>query len=87
MGELLLGTALLASFLGGLVALLELEVSRVYTTHQYGMMDGTANGHSFVLVGPDGTIDWRADYGGAPDYTMYLPTEKMLADLATERKR
>lgn len=64
-----------------------LQLSRVYTTHQYGMMDGTANGHSFLLVGPDGMIDWRADYGGAPDYTMYLPTEKMLADLAAERKR
>lgn len=64
-----------------------LEISRVYTTQQYGMMDGTANGHSFILVGPDGTIDWRSDYGGAPDYTMYLPTEQMLADLAAERKR
>ncbi len=64
-----------------------LEVSRAYTTDQYGMMGGSANGHSFILVGPDGTIDWRADYGGAPDYTMYLPTEKMLADLAAERKR
>jgi hypothetical protein len=21
-------------------------------------------GHSFILVGPDGTIDWRGDYPG-----------------------
>ena len=62
-----------------------LEVSRAYTTNQYGMMGTSRNGHSFVLVGPDGKIDWRGDYGGAPDYTMYLPTEKMLADLARER--
>jgi peroxiredoxin len=64
-----------------------LEVSRAYTTNQYGMMGTSRNGHSFVLVGPDGQITWRADYGGAPEYTMYLPTEKMLADLALERAR
>lgn len=58
-----------------------------YEAHQYGMMNGTTAGHSFILVGPDGTIQWRADYGGAPDYTMFLPTEKMLADLAEERAR
>ncbi len=63
----------------------DLEVSRAYTTNQYGMMGTSRDGHSFILVGPDGTIDWRADYGGEPDYTMYLPTEKMLADLAEER--
>jgi peroxiredoxin len=64
-----------------------LEASRAYTTNQYGMMGATRNGHSFVLVGPDGGITWRADYGGAPDYTMFLPTQKLLADLAQERVR
>lgn len=64
-----------------------LAVSRAYTTNQYGMMGTSRNGHSFILVGPDGQIDWRADYGGPPDYTMYLPTQKMLADLAQERAR
>jgi hypothetical protein len=39
-----------------------------------------------VLVGADGVIRWRADYGGAPDYTMYLPPQKMLADMIKERK-
>ena len=34
------------------------------------MMGNSRNGHSFVLVGPDGQISWRADYGGAPDYTV-----------------
>ena len=47
----------------------------------------TVVGHEmeFVLVGPDGVIRWRADYGGAPKYTMFLPTDKMLADLSAER--
>lgn len=59
----------------------DLAVSRQYATNQYGMMGGTHNGHSFLLVGPDGTIEWRADYGGPPDYTMYLPVDRLLADL------
>lgn len=62
-----------------------LGVSRDYQANQYGMMGEQRDGHSFVLVGPDGVIKWRADYGGAPDYTMYLPTDRMLADLARER--
>jgi peroxiredoxin len=61
------------------------KVIHGYDAHKYGMMNETTAGHSFVLVGPDGTIQWRADYGGAPDYTMFLPTEKVLADLAQER--
>lgn len=59
----------------------DLAVSREYSTNQYGMMGDSRNGHSFVLVGPDGKIQWRADYGGAPDYTMYVPVDRMLADL------
>jgi peroxiredoxin len=63
----------------------DLAVSRAYDANQYGMMGDMRDGHSFVLVGPDGVIRWRADYGGAPKYTMFLPTDKMLADLTTER--
>lgn len=59
----------------------DLTVSRAYETNKYGMMGDSRNGHSFILVGPDGTIRWRADYGGPPKYTMFLPTEAMLADL------
>ncbi|MBW3603051.1 MAG: peroxiredoxin family protein [Actinobacteria bacterium] len=59
----------------------DLAVSRQYDTNSYGMMGGSHNGHSFILVGPDGQIEWRADYGGEPDYTMYLPVENLLADL------
>jgi peroxiredoxin Q/BCP len=62
-----------------------LAVSRTYQANEYGMMGDMRDGHSFVLVGPDGVIRWRADYGGAPDYTMFLPTDRMLADLARER--
>lgn len=64
----------------------DMRASHAYNANKYGMMGDMRDGHSFVLVGPDGTIRWRADYGGAPDYTMYLPTTKMLADLTAERK-
>jgi peroxiredoxin len=63
----------------------DLAVSRSYDANRYGMMGEMRDGHSFVLVGPDGVIRWRADYGGAPKYTMFLPTDKMLADLSAER--
>ena len=63
----------------------DLTASRAYDANKYGMMGDTRDGHSFVLVGPDGIIRWRADYGGAPKYTMFLPTDKMLADLTKER--
>jgi peroxiredoxin Q/BCP len=62
-----------------------LHVSHAYNASQYGMMGDMRDGHSFVLVGADGMIRWRADYGGAPDYTMFLPTDRILADLSTER--
>jgi peroxiredoxin len=62
-----------------------LQVSRAYNANQYGMMGEMRDGHSFILVGPYGTIRWRADYGGKPDYTMFLPTAKILTDLTTER--
>lgn len=58
-----------------------LTVSEKYSANQYGMMGAMRDGHSFLLVGPDGTIQWRADYGGAPDYTMFVPVDKLLADL------
>lgn len=59
----------------------DLAVTKEYGTNQFGMMGDSRNGHSFILVGPDGTIQWRADYGGAPDYTMFVPVEKVLSDL------
>jgi peroxiredoxin len=60
------------------------DVSRSYDGLSYGMMGGSHNGHTFIVVGPDGTIEWRADYGGAPDYTMYMPVDALLADLAAQ---
>jgi peroxiredoxin len=62
-----------------------MQVSRAYNANRYGMMGDMRDGHSFVLVGPNGTIGWRADYGGAPDYTMFLPTQQILADLDREK--
>jgi peroxiredoxin Q/BCP len=58
-----------------------LSVSQIYTANQYGMMGTSRDGHTFILVGPDGRIVWRADYGGSPNYTMDVPVERLLADL------
>lgn len=30
-------------------------------------------------------IQWRADYGGAPDYTMHVAVDDLLADLKAGR--
>jgi hypothetical protein len=69
MGEILLGTTPVLSDP-------TLQVSRSYNANRYGMMGYTRDGHTFILVGPDGIIRWRSDYGAAPDYIMFLPTEK-----------
>lgn len=63
-----------------------LAVSKAYQANQYGMMGSSMDGHSFVLVGPDGKIQWRADYGGAPKYTMYVPVKQLLAQLMAGRR-
>ncbi len=60
-----------------------LAVSRAYHADQYGMMNGSSDGHSFLIVGPDGRIRWRADYGGPPNYTMYVPIATLVADMRT----
>jgi peroxiredoxin Q/BCP len=59
----------------------DLAVSRAYSANQYGMMGESRDGHSFIVVGPDGKILWRADYGGSPDFTMYVPVSNLLSDL------
>ncbi len=59
----------------------DLAVSKTYHANEYGMMGTSRDGHTFILVRPDGTIAWRADYGGAPKYTMFVPTDRLLADL------
>jgi len=58
-----------------------LTVSQAYGANQYGMMGSSRDGHSFVVVGPNGVIRWRADYGGSPNYTMYVPVPNLLAAL------
>jgi peroxiredoxin len=64
----------------------DLKTSEQYEANKYGMMGTSRNGHSFLLVGPDGKIQWRADYGGAPKYTMYVKVDKLLADLEAGRQ-
>lgn len=64
----------------------DLRVSTQYQANRYGMMGTSRDGHSFVLVGPDGVIQWRADYGGPPDYTMYVPGSQLLDDLRAGRR-
>ncbi len=61
--------------------------SRAYHANDYGMMGTSADGHSFVVVGPGGRIRWRADYGGAPHYTMYVPIPVLLNQMTTGMSR
>ncbi len=56
-------------------------VSDTYSARNYGMMGHDRDGHSFVLVGKDGRVRWRADYGGAPKYTMFVPDDVLLGQL------
>jgi peroxiredoxin len=59
----------------------ELDVSRAYRANEYGMMGTSRDGHTFIVVGPDGRIRFRADYGGAPKYTMYVNPQQLEKDL------
>ena len=67
---------------GPVLADTDLAVSRSYDANSYGMMGDSRDGHTFIVVDPTGMITWRADYGGAPDFTMYVPVPALLADLA-----
>lgn len=62
-----------------------LAVSVTYHANGFGMMGTSADGHSFIVVGPDGRIRSRADYGGPPNYTMYVPNSQLLSDLKPAR--
>ena len=59
----------------------DLAVSKTYHANDFGMMGTSTDGHSFVFVDAKGIIRWRADYGGSPDFTMYVPPPNLLADL------
>ncbi len=56
-------------------------VSGAFGTLAYGMMNGALPGHTFILIGPDGKIRWRADYGGPPNFTMFVADDTLLAEL------
>lgn len=64
-----------------------LTVSLTYHANGFGMMGNSADGHSFIVVGPDGRIQARADYGGPPNYTMYVPTSQLISDIKAARSR
>lgn len=64
----------------------DLRVSTQYQANRYGMMGTSRDGHTFILVGPDGKIDWRADYGGPPKFTMYVAPEQLAGDLRAGRQ-
>ena len=60
----------------------DVSLGASYAANQYGMMGTGMYGHSFIVVGPDGEILWRGDYGGSETgYTMYVSNERLLADL------
>ena len=62
----------------------DVEVSNAYGTTEYRMagMAESFNGHSFLLVDEEGTIEWRADYGGpSTGNTMYVDIDSLLADI------
>ncbi|MHB8378318.1 MAG: peroxiredoxin family protein [Acidimicrobiales bacterium] len=57
------------------------NVSRAYGATSFGMMGPMVDGHSFIVIGPTGKIEWRADYGGAPNYTMFVPDSVLLTQM------
>lgn len=59
----------------------DLAVSQTYHANQYGMMGQSSDGHTFIVIGPDGSIKWHADFGGPPNYTMYVPLATLIADI------
>ena len=63
-----------------------MAISRKYQANRFGMMGNSRDGHTFILVGPEGKILWRADYGGPPTYTMFVPVERLLKDLRASLK-
>jgi peroxiredoxin Q/BCP len=56
-----------------------LQVDQEYGTLYAGSMHaGSAPGHTFILVGKDGNVLWRKDYG--PDI-MYVPMNELIASV------
>jgi peroxiredoxin len=59
----------------------DLSLGNSYQANHYGMMGTGAYGHSFIVVKADGIIAYRADFGGSPNYTMYVAPSALLSDL------
>jgi peroxiredoxin len=58
-----------------------MTVSKSYDANAFGMMSGARDGHTFILVAKNGKILWRADYGGSPNYTMFVPDAQLIDHL------
>lgn len=58
------------------------QVSEAYDVMQWAVGTGEP-GHTFILVGADGTVKWIRDYG-APENggVMYVPTEELTQQIA-----
>ena len=57
------------------------KVTDAYGASQWAMPSGEP-GHTFVLVGIDGTIKWMRDYGAPQNGgLMYVPVEQLLQEL------
>lgn len=50
----------------------DLSVPVMYEANRYGMMGEGMDGYSFVLIDGKGKVLWHADYGGAPNYSMFI---------------
>ncbi len=59
----------------------DMAIGRQYEADRFGMHPGSSLGHTFILVGPNGIIRWRADYGGPPAYRMFIPVDQLLSDI------
>ena len=57
------------------------KVTEAYGASQWAMPSGEP-GHTFVLVGTDGTVKWIRDYGAPQNGgLMYVPVDELLQEL------
>lgn len=59
-----------------------LRASRAYGTLRYSKRPGRRNGNTLILIGKDGRILWRADYGGAPRHNLAVPAKIITSEIS-----
>lgn len=57
-----------------------MTVSRAYDMLGSSMHPGMVDGHSFVIINPQGILEWRKDYYPAFS-SMYVPNDQLLSDI------